>query len=299
MRNFLKAFGGGIVGALTFLTLSALMGPSGGYPTRPTFQQTVIKGICASTLSTSLLQICNPSGPSLSLTTTGAGTDQKLWDWFTDTSGVMHYRMINDAAAAANDWLNISRTGIVPTAMTLAAPTITTGSTTASASSVLVTAKTAGDTAVGANASAFAAACAEVNATAGAGSCGMPAGKAGLTVFGADMFLHAPTGNIASDANGVTPWAHTWGTLLESSSTCQVSGNFLNITGCTRLGVGVISVTFAAGSFLTTGCAFGDQDATTQHVFRQNSATTLAIQVAAENMSGVPADGFAVYISCS
>jgi hypothetical protein len=38
-------------------------------------------------------------------------TDAKIWDCYVDTGGVMHYRVINDAASAATDYMTVSRTG--------------------------------------------------------------------------------------------------------------------------------------------------------------------------------------------
>lgn len=52
-----------------------------------------------------------------------APTDQKLSDIWVDANGIS-FRLANDALGAVNNWLTVSRTGYVPTAITLSATTI-------------------------------------------------------------------------------------------------------------------------------------------------------------------------------
>jgi hypothetical protein len=41
----------------------------------------------------------------------GAGTDLKTYDSYVDTTGVLHYRLLNDANNNSNDWMTVTRTG--------------------------------------------------------------------------------------------------------------------------------------------------------------------------------------------
>lgn len=56
------------------------------------------------------LNLANASQPDLSFTNTSAGSNLKFWDFYADSTGIFHARLINDANNAANDWLAINRT---------------------------------------------------------------------------------------------------------------------------------------------------------------------------------------------
>ena len=75
------------------------------------------------TLTVPQLTVSAPQGGWQTRLTTGA-TDGKNSDIFISDTGIA-YRLLNDAYNAANTWLSVNRTGYVPTAIALTAPTIT------------------------------------------------------------------------------------------------------------------------------------------------------------------------------
>lgn len=98
-----------------------LMGPTGGVPSRPTFQMvtattTASRPATPCSNLTSQVAVCNSSVAGYGWSNTGATTDLKNWDVYADNAGTLHFRMINDAAGGALDWMTVGpRTGITKT----------------------------------------------------------------------------------------------------------------------------------------------------------------------------------------
>ena len=53
--------------------------------------------------------------PSIAIIATGAPTDEKCFDWIVEANGVIRGRLVNDASTGNNPWIEITRTGYVPT----------------------------------------------------------------------------------------------------------------------------------------------------------------------------------------
>lgn len=68
------------------------------------------------TTSTAVVSIANVGGAAhLSLTDSAATTNQKIWDFYADSAGTLHARLVNDANNATTDWLSVTRTGFAST----------------------------------------------------------------------------------------------------------------------------------------------------------------------------------------
>jgi hypothetical protein len=50
------------------------------------------------------------------------GTDAKAWDSFADSSNALHFRVINDAFTAGNDWATVTRTGVAAVTVKFSGP---------------------------------------------------------------------------------------------------------------------------------------------------------------------------------
>jgi hypothetical protein len=75
---------------------------------------TVTGGGAASTSVTAVSLNNLSSLPVVQLVNSSAGTNAKTWIQFVDTSGVLHFQLINDAINAGADVLTIARSGITP-----------------------------------------------------------------------------------------------------------------------------------------------------------------------------------------
>jgi hypothetical protein len=98
--------------ALTFTPAAYTFGNAGDNPSY-TFKGTGTFNVGGSTsLKTDpgSFNIANTS-PTYSLTSTGATTNQKLWDFVADSGGIFHSRLVNDTNSGATDWLAVTRTG--------------------------------------------------------------------------------------------------------------------------------------------------------------------------------------------
>lgn len=112
-----------IAGILSTLVVIGLMAPTGGFPSRPTFQAVTVTGVTktqsllstgtgANSVASSNIQLNGSNSAQIFWANSGAGTDAKAWDILTDTAGVAHFRLINDGLASAADWMTVTRTGI-------------------------------------------------------------------------------------------------------------------------------------------------------------------------------------------
>jgi hypothetical protein len=131
MKNLIRGLAAGLALAIT---AGALAVTGGGYPSQPTFQSVnvgtgntgatngQVKGSAiigtggACTWANVFTQIasCGSATPGYQLISMGAGTDAKAWDWYADTGGVMHFRIVS-----ALDWISIARSGIASATVTL------------------------------------------------------------------------------------------------------------------------------------------------------------------------------------
>lgn len=55
---------------------------------------------------------CNGATPGYEILSMSGGTDAKGWDWYADSGGSMHWRLLNDANTIGNDYLILTRTGV-------------------------------------------------------------------------------------------------------------------------------------------------------------------------------------------
>ncbi|TGD96480.1 DUF2793 domain-containing protein [Methylobacterium nonmethylotrophicum] len=104
-----------------------------GTGSSPTFASLVLNGNAALASALPFYQIRNTAAP----------TDQKLWEYYIDTTGKLIFRTANDAYNAASNWLEVSRTGVTPAGANFLLP-VTVGSTVKPASYTVATLPTAG-----------------------------------------------------------------------------------------------------------------------------------------------------------
>lgn len=94
-------------GAGAVLALALLIGPTGGYPSRPAFQTVTVR----------------QANPNLALRETDAAADNALWDYDVQAERLTG-RALTDAAAAV-DWLRVDRTGNTIDSVDLRATAVT------------------------------------------------------------------------------------------------------------------------------------------------------------------------------
>lgn len=75
-----------------------------------------------SIVATDEVRINGVSAPGMKWFNSGAGVDDRLYDIFNGTNGVLHFRVVNDAISVATDWLTVTRTTTTPTLVTIGAP---------------------------------------------------------------------------------------------------------------------------------------------------------------------------------
>lgn len=62
--------------------------------------------------------------PQWVMTVPAAGTDSKIWDSYADNSGVLNWRLVNDARNQAAVWMQVFRSGITPAAVSFGMPMV-------------------------------------------------------------------------------------------------------------------------------------------------------------------------------
>lgn len=71
--------------------------------------------------STTAIGIATGSAvPQLTFINSAAAANQKIWDTFADSSGILHFRAVNDAYSVGNDWLTVARSAGTATDITFA-----------------------------------------------------------------------------------------------------------------------------------------------------------------------------------
>jgi len=91
--------------------------------------------------------VVTSGGTGLAVSNTSGPPDQKYTDLVADNSGNLTFRLVNDAYTSFTTFMQVVRSGITTSAITLTAPTITlTGATAVSSSLTIGTAPAVGDT---------------------------------------------------------------------------------------------------------------------------------------------------------
>lgn len=110
-----------VSGMLATLTLVALMGQTGGFPSRPRFQAVGIGQVANATSGTLQMSGVNPI---LRMTESDGAANNRVWDFNLGTE-VFEGRVIDDAISAAASWLTIQRTANTVDSIALAATNLT------------------------------------------------------------------------------------------------------------------------------------------------------------------------------
>jgi hypothetical protein len=108
-----------LLGVLLAVAGGALAVSGGGFPSVPVLQAVKIGGqrpAAAPCVTRACLILGTTpgtaSGAQITMSADTAPLDSKVWDNYVDSTGAMHFRLINDATASAQDWLTVSRSGV-------------------------------------------------------------------------------------------------------------------------------------------------------------------------------------------
>lgn len=101
--------------AAALLALAAivplLMAPTGGFPSRPTFQKVVVQGAndsCATSTAASGFQILSSSNPRVQWINSTAAANAHIYDTATNATSIL-YRAVSDTCAATANYLSVTR----------------------------------------------------------------------------------------------------------------------------------------------------------------------------------------------
>lgn len=112
----------GVFGTLGLLGIAAmLMGPSGGYPSQPTFQNVTVAGGTGNPNIANTQFFVSGGTPETDYINSAAATDQKAWDTYEDSSGTLHSRALSDSLGSAQNYLDITRTALNITGLSICA----------------------------------------------------------------------------------------------------------------------------------------------------------------------------------
>lgn len=107
-----------LAGTALAITGGALAIETGGFPSRPIFQSARIGAVAPQAASGLATVTTGASFAGVAYSVSGGAADSKLWDLYADAT-TFNGRTINDAGSTAKNWLTVTRTGNVVTAVAL------------------------------------------------------------------------------------------------------------------------------------------------------------------------------------
>lgn len=273
--------------------LPLLMAPTGGYPSRPTFQGATI-GSLAQT-PTYVRAISSTAGVAEFDAVSNAGANTACL-----TS--------NNTGSAGSSFcaMPAGKAGLATTSVMF----LHSSSASINTDSNVVENAAAGTEAIiAANVLTSQCAALEANASGTVGGCGMPAGLFGVASTTA-LYLHTGNGDIETDAtvsahiclsngSGCPAAIKVWGQIIETATTCALQGTTNNLVSCTRTGVGAVTLTAAAGWSINNGCAYGDMTTGSFHFIHTVSTLSNGLNIAVASTAGAAVDVWSLYVSCS